>query len=78
MTERIDQKEDMVGELCDRYGLDFQYAWGKYFIAAKVDYGATGLFDSNSVLTFSRHDLSGWDKDEIEGIVLGYVLLEGF
>lgn len=72
MTRRIDQKEDRIGELCDQYGLDFEYAWGKYYIGARSDW------DSTSVIIFSRQDLSEWDEDRIEEIVLEYVLLAGF
>lgn len=72
MTWRIDQKEDRIRELCDQYVLDFEYAWGKYYIGARSDW------DSPSVIIFSRRDLSEWDEDRIEEIVLEYVLLAGF
>jgi hypothetical protein len=59
----IDQKEDLLYELCDRYGLACEYAWGTYHI-------------SNGVIT--RTELHEMSADCIEETVLGYALLVGF
>lgn len=60
----IDQKEDLLYELCDRYGLACEYAWGTYHISK----------DTHADGAVTRTELSSWDADRIEEVVVGYAL----
>lgn len=59
---RIDEKEDRIKEICDEYGLIFDYAWGKYYISVPVNYDVMSP-DPSVVILFSRNDLEGWEVD---------------
>lgn len=67
MRLRIDQKEDLLHELCGRYGLELEYAWGIYHISK----GPVSGF-------IARTELHEMSADRIEETVLRYVLLAGF
>ena len=73
---RIDEKEDQIKDICDRYGLTFDYAWGKYYISVKPGEGVLSL-DFNSFITFSRGELEGWEVDRVEELVVAYVIVSG-
>jgi hypothetical protein len=71
MTLRIDQKEELIRELCEQYGLSFMNTWGRYYISVKKGRKESWIFD------FTRVDLSLWDSDQIEENVLSWVLRSG-
>ena len=66
---RIDEKEDLLDSLCDRYGLSFSYAWGHYFISASDQFT-----DMRSYVSFRREELEGWGPGRIEETVIAYVI----
>lgn len=73
---RVDEKEDRIKEICDGYGLTFDYAWGKYYISVPVNYDILSP-DPNAVIWFSRSDLEGWEVDRVEELVIAYVIESG-
>jgi hypothetical protein len=70
---RIDEKEERIKEICDRYGLIFDYAWGKYYISVPVDYDFLST-DPSTVIWFSREDLGVWGVDRVEELIIAYVI----
>jgi len=66
-VDSIDQREDLLHELCGRYGLELEYAWGTYHISKGP---ASGVI--------TRTELREMSADRIEEAVLGYVLLTDF
>lgn len=68
---RVDEKEDWLSELCDRYGLWFDYGWGYYYVCV------VGI-PVKSQLLISRYTLSSSTLEQIEQTVLEYVLLNGW
>jgi hypothetical protein len=70
MTLRIDQKEELIRELCEQYGLSFMYTWGRYYISVNGK-------EESWIIDFTRVDLSLWDSDQIEEKVLSLVLRYG-
>lgn len=68
---RVDEKEDWLRELCDRYGLWFDYGWGYYYVSVLET-------ASTSQLLISRYTLDSSSLEQIEQTVLEYVLLNGW
>ena len=68
---RVDEKEDWLYELCKEYGLYVEYSWGKYYI------GFYNNSCSHSNIVIVRQDIEIFTLEEIEEIVLGYVLEHG-
>lgn len=69
---RIDEKEDLIHDMCDRYGLELSYAWGIYYISVSNTFSKC-----KDITKFSRADLEGWGISRIEEVVLGCVLDSG-
>jgi hypothetical protein len=63
---RVDQKEDLIRDLCDEYGLTFDYAWGRYYLSGV-----------GRVIAFYRDELEGWGPDRIEEAVMAFVIESG-
>ena len=68
---RVDEKEDWLYELCKEYGLYVEYSWGKYYI------GFYNNSCSHSNIVIVRQDIEIFTLEEIDEIVLGYVLEHG-
>ena len=67
---RIDEKEDLIDDMCDRYGLSFSYAWGRYYISVSDTFS-----EILSYISFSREELEGWEVDRVEELVVAYVIV---
>ena len=72
MGMRIDEKEDLINEMCNRYGLELSYSWGRYYISV-----SGGFSKWQDITTFGREELDGWDVVRIEEVVLGCVFDSG-
>lgn len=63
--------ESRLYELCERYGLSYDYSWGKYFVSFPFD--MDNLF-TVPVLSIDRASLLSWTETYLEEVVLEYVL----
>lgn len=63
--------EARLYELCEQYGLSYDYAWGKYFLSFPFDLDS--LF-TVPVMVIDRTVLLSWDGPHLEKVVLEYVI----
>lgn len=75
MRLRIYHKEDLLHELCGRYGLELRYSWGTWCISGGSVSGSIYSSVSRFIVRTELHEMSA---DRIEETVLRYALLAGF
>jgi hypothetical protein len=63
--------EARLYELCERYGLSYDYSWSRYFVSFPFDIDS--LF-TVPVLSIDRASLLSWTEPYLEQVVLEYVL----
>ena len=63
--------EAILYELCETYGLSYDYSWGKYFLSFPFDINS--LFTA-PVMVIDRSVLISWDTAHLEEVVLDYVM----
>jgi hypothetical protein len=67
----IDQKEELIEGLCEQYGLECSYSWGRFHIWGMGQCYRVVVDDFNHV------DLSLWSAEQIEERVVGWALESG-
>ena len=72
MTQRIDEKEELLYGLCAVYGFEINYSWGKYWITAPLSLNSAYSF--NPGIGFTREELREWGYDKIEEVLLEFYL----
>lgn len=63
--------ESRLYELCEQYGLSYDYSWGKYFLSFPLDLDS--LF-TMPVMVIDRTTLLSWDDAHLEEVVLEYAI----
>jgi hypothetical protein len=63
--------ESRLYELCEQYGLSYDYAWGQYFLSFPFDLDS--LF-TVPVMVIDRAVLMSWDDAHLEKVVLEYAI----